>query len=939
VALFPGSRLGPYEVIARLGAGGMGEVFRARDTRLHRDVALKVLPDSFSHDPARFARFTREAQTLAALNHPNIAHVHGFEESGSARALVMELVDGEDLSQRILRGAIPLDEALPIAKQIAEALEAAHEQGIVHRDLKPANIKVRPDGTVKVLDFGLAKAMEPASMSTTPSSALAKSPTVQSPATEVGIVLGTAAYMAPEQARGRAVDRRADIWAFGVVLYEMLTGRRAFQGPEISDVLAAVLRQDIDWAALPTTTPQRLRRLLERCLDRDAKTRLRDIGEARIEIARLESGTPESLATAAATMPAPPQPGWSRLLPWAVASLLGTVLVVTLFQWAPWRTAPVPMQRTLLASIGADASLPVGFGASAILSPDGKTLAFVAQPAGRRSVLFVRKLDQLQATPLAGTDDAASPFFSPDGQWIAFFADGQLKKVSVTGGAPVTLTDAPNGRGGTWIDDDTIVFTPQSGNGPDTRLKRVSAAGGAAAVFTSLSKGAVTQRWAQALPGGKGVLYTEHSVPDNWDSATLVVASHSGKSPKVILRGGYHGRYVPATPAGGLGRRSRGAAGHVIYMNQGTLFAVQFDLDRLETVGQPVPVLDGIATSSTVTGGAQLALGTDGTLVYVPGGSGSTTVPIDWITREGSTSALRSAKANWSNPRFSPDGQRLAFEIFDGKQHDIWVHDSARDTLTQLTFGPSEDRSAVWTPDGQRLVFSSDRASPGVHNLYLMNADGSGEVTRLTDSPESHRPSSWHPGGRFLALYPIDRSKMMVLPMEGDTARGLTPGTPTAFETTRGSVAAPMFSPDGRWLAYYAAEGLGLYDVYVRPFRGPGGPWRISTTSGSYPRWSRTTNELLFLKYNDPSPSKIMAVRYTVVGNSFRAETPYVWSPTSVQRLSVANNPYDLHPDGKRIAAAAIPDEAGLARDQLVFVFNFADYLSTIVAATKQQAY
>jgi serine/threonine-protein kinase len=911
----------------------MGEVFRARDARLNRDVALKVVPDSFSHDRDRLARFTREAQVLAALNHPNIAHVHGFEESGGVRALVMELVEGEDLSQRIARGAIPVDEVLPIARQIAEALEAAHEQGIIHRDLKPANIKVRPDGTVKVLDFGLAKAMDPASTSTPSSISLANSPTLTSPATMLGIILGTAPYMAPEQARGRTVDRRADIWAFGVVVYEMLTGRRAFDGEETSDVLAAVLRQDVQWAELPAATPPRLRRLLERCLDRDVKTRLRDIGEARIEIARIEAGAPESLALAPSTTSAP-QSAWSRRLPWAVASLLGLALAVVLLQWAPWRPSPQPSPRTLRASIGAEASLPVDRGASVILSPNGTTLAFVARPPGRRSVLFVRKLNELQATALAGTDAAESPFFSPDGQWIAFFADGQLKKVSVTGGAPIRLTEAENGRGGTWIDDDTIVFTPQSGNGPDTRLKRVSAAGGAPTAFVPLSKGAVTQRWPQALPGGKGVLYTEHSASDNWDNATLAVAPLSGESSRVILRGGFYGRYVPASSAGGGGRPGRSASGYLIYMNQGTLFAVRFDLDRLETSGQAVPVFDGVASSSTVTGGAQLAVGPDGSFVYLPGGSGSLTVPIDWITRDGRTSVLRAAKANWNNPRFSPDGQKLAFEIFDGKQWDIWMHDLARDTTTQLTFGASDDRGAVWTPDGKRIAFASDQATRGVYNVYWMNADGTGEVARLTDSPETDRAASWHPSGKFFA-YTNSRRRIMILPMEGDATRGWTPGTPTAFLATPNREGSPMFSPDGRWIAYSQANDVATNDTYVRAFPGPGGPWRISTTSGSYPRWSASSNELLFLKYLDPAPSKIMAARYTVVGNSFRAETPYVWSPTSVDRISTANDPYDLHPDGTRIAAGAVPDEGGVVRDHVVFVFDFADHLATIVPATK----
>jgi Tol biopolymer transport system component len=857
-----------------------------------------------------------ERQEWGPSGHPDGARVSASRREGEVR--------------RARGGGAPrglsIDDAMPIARQVAEALEAAHEQGIVHRDLKPANIKVRSDGTVKVLDFGLAKAMDLASTSSSSSSALANSPTITSPATQMGMILGTAAHMAPEQARGRAVDRRADIWAFGVVLYEMLTGRRAFEGEDISDVLAAVLRQDIHWAALPANTPPRLRRLLERCLDRDVKTRLRDIGEARIEIARIEAGTADSSVSAVTTTLAAPPSRWSRLLPWAAAGLLGAGLAVVLFQWAPWRTAPTPTPRTLLASIGADASLPIAAGASAILSPDATTLAFVAQQPGQRVGLFVRKLDQLQATPLAGTSGAASPFFSPNGQWIAFFADGQLKKVSVTGGAAVKLSDAPNGRGGTWTGDDTIIFTPESGNGPNTRLKRVPSAAGAPADFVSLSEGAVTQRWPQALPGGTGVLYTEHATPDNWDEATLVVAPLSGETSKVILRGGYYGRYVPSPTGPGEG-------GFLIYVKQGTLFAVRFDLDRLETVGPAVPVLDGVATSAFVTGGTQLALSTDGTLLYVPGGSGWASYGIDWITRDGSTLPLRTARANWGNPRFSPDGQKLAIEISDGRQYDIWVHDFARDTLTQLSFDPGDDRAPVWTPDGQRITFTSDRAVADVYNLYWMSADGTGEVTRLTDSPASHIPFSWHPNGRFFAFGTVE--DVMILPMEGDATRGLTPGAPTTFLATPAREYAPMFSPDGRWIAYLSAEGAGTSDVYVRPYPGPGGPWRISTTSGTSPRWSLSKPELLFLKYLDPAPSRIMATPYTVVGDSFRAETPYVWSPTSVDRANDQNGAYDLHPDGTRIAASAVPDEAGVVRDKVVFVFNFADHLSTIVPGTR----
>ena len=924
MAFAPGMRLGSYEITAAIGAGGMGEVFRARDTKLNRDVAIKVLPAAFADDPERLARFTREAQTLAALNHPNIAAIYGIEEvvadggSGPAsRALVMELVEGEDLSAHIARGPIPIAEALPIARQIAEALEAAHELGIVHRDLKPANIKLRTDGTVKVLDFGLAKAMD-SSGSSGSSPSLSHSPTLANQGTLAGMILGTAAYMSPEQAKGKAVDRRADIWAFGVVLYEMLTGQRAFKGDDVSETLASVLKDTLPLDALPAETPPPLKRLIGRCLDRDLKTRLRDIGEARVKLARIEAGGPESAASAPAGAAEVRVPVWRRALPWAtLAALSSTALVASLLMWAPWRRPPGPAPRTLLASIGANASLWTNRGASAILSPDGTTLAFAARRSGR-GVLFVRKLDQLQAIALAGTEDAAFPFFSPDGQWIAFFAGGKLKKVSATGGAPLNVCDAPSGRGGTWTDDDTIIFTPAIA--ANTRLMRVPASGGAPAAFASFGEGGVVQRWPHALPGGKGVLYTEHSTTTAFDGANLVIAPLSGGAPKVVVRGGYYGRYVPS--------------GHLIYMQQGTLFAAAFDLDRLETIGQAVPALEGVAADPGA-GGAQVAFSGDGTLVYVPGEAAAAANPIDWMTRDGKVSTLRAERAVWANPAFSPDGQRLALDISDGKQRDIWVYEWARDTLTQLTFESGNDARPVWTPDGRRIVFSSDRAKPDTENLYWANADGTGEVTRLTESPEDQFAFSWHPGGRFLAFVAnrTDTSwDLMILPMESDASRGLTPGKPTVFLGSPGTQVYPSFSTDGRFIAYYSNDaGNSSGDVFVRPFPGPGGQWRISTGGGSFPRWAATARELLFL-----SQGKVMFAPYAVVGDSFRADAPKPWSPTALRGLGTAY-PYDLHPDGKRLAlmADSAQGDGAVAQDKVVFFFGFGEHLKKIAPATK----
>jgi len=916
--LTAGTRLGPYEILAAIGAGGMGEVYRATDCHLKRSVALKVLPALVAGDADRLARFQREAEVLAALNHPNIAAIYGIvdaptEDGGHVNALVMELVEGDDLSHRIARGAIPIEDALTIAKQIADALEAAHELGIIHRDLKPANIMVRPDGTVKVLDFGLAKAVDPASAS---SAEAMHSPTLTARATQMGLILGTAAYMAPEQARGKAVDRRADIWAFGVVLYEMLTGTRCFDGEDISVTLASVLKEPVRWNALPNDLPAPIRTLLRRCLEKDPRKRLRDIGEARL-VLEDPGGREAASSSAAATAPR-----WRRAVPWAIAAALGAGLVAALIAWAPWRTTPAPAPRKLLVSIGADASLPLTFGASAILSPDGTTLAFAAQPAGQtQTMLFVRKLDQLQATALAGTADAASPFFSPDGQSIAFFASGQLKKVAISGGAPIKLCDAPIPRGGTWADDDTIFFTPH--NGLNVTLMRVSAAGGPPAAFGTLSKGAVTQRWAQALPGAKGVLFTEHMSQSGWDGANVVVEPLSGGTPKVVVRGGYYGRYVPG--------------GHLIYVQQGTLFAVRFDLDRLETIGQGVPVLEGVAGNAVVTGGAQVALSSDGTIVFLPGATGASMRPVEWITQDGRTSVLRAAKSDWANPRFSPDGQKLAVDISDGTQRDIWVYEVARDSLTQLSFDPANDIQPVWTPDGRRITFASDRARSGTFNFYWVNADGTGQVTRLTDSADNQRLGSWHPSGRFLAFTAIgSTADLMILPMGSDAEHGEKAGAAGAFLSTPAAESAAMFSPDGRWLAYQSTEAGGSnYDVYVRPFPGPGGRWRISTTGGMLPRWSATTHELFYANLYDPTPAKIMVAPYTVVGESFRTETPHAWSGTSVERASIANAAYDVHPDGKRIAGSPSPDQSRVMRDHVVIMFNFAEYLSQIAPLKK----
>jgi len=912
MSMGPGTRLGPYEIQSLLGAGGMGQVYRAIDTNLRRSVAIKVLPDGFAEDPDRLARFRREAEVLGALNCENIAQIYGLEKTADSVALVLELVEGETLADRITRGPIPIDEALPIARQIADALEAAHEQGIIHRDLKPANIKVRPDGTVKVLDFGLAKLSEAGSGIREPGSVhaqLSLSPTITSPArmTGIGVLLGTAAYMSPEQARGGSVDRRTDMWAFGCVLYEMLTAMRVFDGSTVSDALAAVLKTEPDLRTLPANTPAPIRKLLRRCLEKDRKRRLDSAADARLEI---DEGIRPSEETAVPGAAHARSAGWPRTLPWVVAGVLATGLTVVVALWPPWRTQASAVPVRLSAELGADASLLTDQGPSAVISPDGEMLAFTAQPKeGAGSQLFVRRLRELQASVLPGTQGARNPFFSPDGQWIAFFAGGKLKKIATTGGAVVTLCDAQNGRGGDWGKDGTIVFSPN--NTLMVNLLRVSAAGGTPEPATTLGTDETTHRWPQIIGGGKAVLYSAARTQTAWEEGTIIVQPLPAGPPKIVQRGGYFGRYV--------------SSGHLLYVHDGTLFAEPFDVDRLEVTGKGVPVLENVTASPAVTGGAQIAFSPSGTLVYVPAQRRALDAPIVWMNHDGKTTSLRATAANWANLSFSPDGRSFAMYINDGVQSDVWTYDLTRDTLSRVTFDSAEDSVPVWSADGRRIAFASNRAEKSATNIYWQRADGTGEPQRLTESKNNQVPTSWHPSGKFLAFYeqtPQNRLDLMILPMDGDEASGWKPGKPTVFLSTPFAEQFPVFSPDGHWLAYASNES-GRNEVYVRPFPGPGGKWQISADGGVLARWSRAHNELMF----ESPDQRLMVVSYKVQGDSFVADKPRLWSPRPFESRAVGWD-FDVHPDGERVAVAPTPETAAEAKqDKVVFVLDFADDL------------
>jgi len=928
MSLSSGTRLGAYEVLSPLGAGGMGEVYKARDTKLGRDVAIKILPELFVADPERVARFEREAQLLAALNHPNIAAIYGLEDSGPTKFLVLELVEGESLDARLRaqggHTGPPLheDDALAIARQIVDALEAAHGKGIIHRDLKPANIMLTPEGRVKVLDFGLAKVEGVgAGGSGRPGGAggdFTQSPTLTYAATQAGMILGTAAYMSPEQAKGRLADKRSDIWGFGCVLYEMLTGKRAFDGEDATEMIAAVVRAEPDWTALPADIPPHVRTLVMRCLAKDRHARLADFAVARF---LLDEGS--SLASAdtsrggAATGAGSPSSQWRRALPWSLAAAALVALAVVLATFGGSRRAEraaTPIR--VKADIGGDLTLDVSQGPAMALSPDGTLMVLVAQKPGEPTRLHVRQLSQLQSMALAGTDEARAPFFSPDGQWIGFFAGGKLKKVSVTGGAPVTLCDAPNSRGGTWGPDGTIVFLPLPGG--SVSLQRVPAGGGTPETFLPVREGEVSRRWPQILPNGKALIYTTTRTAGSYDDGTIVAQPLPMGEARTVVRGGYFGRYL--------------SSGHLVYVHQGTLFAVAMDAERLETRGQPIPVIDHLAASSGL-GFGQFAASNDGTIAYRSGDADAGAAAILWGDRSGKTSMLRAAAADWSNLRFSPDGQRVALDIYDGSKNDIYVYEWSRDTLTRLTLDASDNQKPAWTPDGRRIVFRSNR--DGVGNVYWQRADGGGNVERLTDSTALHMPGSWHPSGKYLAFTSASAggADVMILPMEGDERSGWKPGAPYVFVKGPPGASDPAFSPDGRWIAYFSL-GPAAPEVFVQPFPGPGGKRQISNGGGVHPTWSRTGRELLF----EALDQRIMVASYSVDGDAFIADKPRRWSDARVNVrprgfVSVPGRPYDLHPDGTRIAGAIAPPAQGEERpDHVVLVFNFLDELKRLTS-------
>jgi eukaryotic-like serine/threonine-protein kinase len=793
----------------------MGEVYRARDAKLNRDVAIKVLLPAVANDPDRLARFSREAQLLASLNHSNIAHVHGLEESGGVTALVLELVEGEDLAQRIARGPISLDEALPIARQIAEALEAAHDHGIIHRDLKPANIKIRADGTVKVLDFVLAKALAPAGASATADAM--NSPTLSIHATEAGIILGTAAYMSPEQARGKAVDKRSDIWSLGCVLFEMLTGKRIFVGDNATDTIVALVTTDPPWHALPGSVPPGIHRLLRRSLEKDPRRRLDSAAAVRIEI-------DDALNPSNVTNPSNATRR-SNLLPWAVAAALGIGLAVSvayLLRGVPATTAAAQPPIHLLLSEQVPA-WTAGSERSFAISPDGRRIVYVATTAAAPQ-LYLRDMRSVEATPIAGTENAQSPFFSPDGQRIGFFADGRILVLALGGGSPLVLANAANARGATWAPDDTIIYSPAT----DAGLWQVPAAGGTPRLLTQpdSTKGERSYRWPELLPGGDAVMFTV-AMSDilSFDDARIFVRSLRTGDQHEVLRGGSFATYA--------------ASGELLYARAGTLLAVPFDISQQKVNGVPRPVLNGIVTYP-LSGAAQYTLSSNGTLLYVAGKSESRMAGLSWVDRSGKTSPLAVPQAAYQSLSVSPDGSRAAIDI-DGANANIWILDLDRSAMTRLTLEWSNN-SPTWTPDAARVAFTSARA--GMRSLFWQSVDNQGgqePVFPLGQFTGQVGSSSWLRDGQtviFDAASPGTGRDLWIVQLDGQ--RVPKPLLQTSFNESQ-----PALSPDGRWLAFVSND-TGRSEVYVQPYPGPGGKSRMSVDGGSLPVWARDGRELFF---------------------------------------------------------------------------------------------
>jgi len=939
--LAAGQRLGPYEVAELLGAGGMGEVYKARDTRLDRAVAIKTLPAAFLEDPERLARFEREAKLLASLNHPNVAAIYGLEEVDGKRFLVLELVEGKTLSERIAVGADPrvrptegahrgaplqIDNILDICRQIADGLEAAHEKGIIHRDLKPANIKITPEGKVKILDFGLAKALK-ASLTSSPSPSGGgrpegldegqHSPTLTDEINGPGVIIGSAVYMSPEQATGKPVDRRTDVWAFGCVLFECLTGRQAFQGETVTDILAAILKDEPDWQALPAATPWRVKDLLHRCLRKDPRERLHDIADARIEIGE-SLGQPLEIVTVA-------RPFFSRrLVGGASIIFLAGVFIGLLVRKSTQPAPSLPVVRSVIKLESGQWLDGMRWGlqrptrTAMAMSKDGGFIVYstIKENPGLqdKSRLYLRRTDQSEAKPIAGTEGGINPFLSPDDRWVGFWAGefwaGKLMKVSIDGGVPVTLCDAAVPLGASWASDNSIIFSYL----PDSGLFRVSAKGGEPESLTTpdKTKEENSHRLPHCLPDGKGVLFT--IMRELFDLQPRVAwLDLQTRKWRVLMEDAADARYVPT--------------GHLVFLRKGTLMVVPFDLVRHEVTGQPVPtianvmqVLNLTSTHSNVTAG-QFSISDSGWLVYAEGGiQPDMQNSLVWVDQKGRAEPITSFKAPFGSPRLSPDGQRIAYAS-GGRESGVWVYDLHRGTTSRLT-NEGKSMFVSWTPDGKRVGFGWLKS--GQLNLYWIPADGSSAMERLTTSDYTQDIGPWSPDGTTLAFveeHPCC-GNLLLLDLR---SRRITP-----FLNSGSWEAYPEFSPDGRWMAY-VSDDSGREEVYVRPFPGPGGKWLISQEGGVQPLWARNGKQLF---YRSRDWGQVWVADVWTDGG-FSASKPRLLFKASGMGGGNPIRTWDLSLDGQRFLMVKLGEPKPTPVTELVLVQNWFEELKRLAPTNR----
>jgi Tol biopolymer transport system component len=901
MSILPGRRLGPYEILSAIGAGGMGEVYKARDTRLDRIVAIKVLPTHLADRAELRGRFEREAKTVASLNHPHICTLHDTGHQDEIDYLVMEYLEGETLAHRLLKGPLPLDQALRYAIEIADALDKAHRKGVTHRDIKPGNIMLTKNGT-KLLDFGLAKLKE----ATAPAESVSQMPTLSHTPTAQGTLLGTMQYMAPEQVEGKndEVDARTDIFAFGAVVYEMVTGKKAFEGKTNASVMSKIMQVDPPpISSLQPMTPPTLDRVVKKCLAKDPNERWQTASDLNGELKWIAEG-----GSQLGSLPAAPASGRGALgrrpLIFGLGALLLVAVIAGITAWN-LKPAPVPGPQAVTRTV---INLPPGqqlagldSGPALALSPDGTHLAYVARQGGVQQ-LYLRAMDSLEAKPIPDTEGATEPFFLPDGQRVGFFVGGKLKEVSVSGGVALTLGTAPQPRGASCGSQGTIAFAPSN----VSVLQQVPDAGGTPQPLTRFEKGEVSQRWPEFLPGGKAVLFASGINLANWNNAQVAVQSLGTGERRNLIQGATQPRYA--------------LSGHLVYAQGGNLMAVPFDPQRLDVTGTAVPVLESLLQSPS-SGAAQYSFSMTGSLVYASGGLQASLRRLVWVDRKGLEQALPASVHAYRYPRLSPDGRRVAVTIEESESH-VWLYDLTRETLTRLTFQGSVNLIGGWTPDGKRIAFQSNKEGPP--NLFSQLADGSGGLERLMTSEYAQTPNSWSPDGQLLAFIEIDPTTgydIWVLRMSDRKAQ--------LFLRTPFNESAPRFSPDGRWLAYVSDES-GRYEVYVQPYPGPGGKWQISTEGGTEPVWNRNGRELFYR-----SGDKMMAVDIASQP-SFTAGKPRVLFQGQYLPTPATFPNYDVSPDGQRFLMLKPSEQEQAAPTQINVVLNWFEELKQKVPTGKK---